>query len=61
MTTYENNNGILEISGTSSICSTEEFQVETTQDDGSMLEVVDESTHEVVGYYIAYHGYWNKR
>ena len=43
------------------VCSTTEFKQETTVDDGCQLEVVDESTHKVVGYYLAYHGYWNER
>lgn len=43
------------------VCSTDEFQVATDKADGSELQVVDESTHTVVNYYIAYKGYWNKR
>lgn len=43
------------------ICSLDEFTPETDKEDGSLLNVVDESTHKVVGSYVAYHGFWNKR
>lgn len=43
------------------ICSTTEFEQETDCVDGSELQVVDETTHKVVSYHIAYHGHWNKR
>jgi len=43
------------------VCSTTEFTQTTDAEDGSMLEVVDESTHTVVKYCLAYNGYWNER
>lgn len=43
------------------VCSSTEFNQVTTCEDGCQLEVVDESTHKVVGYYLAYNGYWNER
>lgn len=46
------------------ICSTTEFTPETDVEDGCQLEVVDETAtpmRKVVGYYVAYHGYWCER
>jgi len=51
--------GLVEQSGY--ICSVSEFELETTADDGAELQVVDETSHKVVSYHIAYNGYWNKR
>lgn len=42
-------------------CSLDEFKQETDKENGSLLNVVDESTHKVVGCYVAYNGFWNKR
>lgn len=61
MKRYEQEEGSLNIHAPSYVCSTAEFEQTTTAPDGSNLEVVDENTHKVVGYYLAYNGYWNER
>lgn len=43
------------------VCSLDEYTPETDKPDGCQLEVVDETTHKVVKYCLAYHGYWNER
>ena len=48
------------LDGTGYICSSTEFAQATTVPDGSTLTVVDESSHTVTGYYIAFNGYWNQ-
>lgn len=57
----EHENGVYNVHAPGYICNTAEFQVETDKADGSELQVVDESTHKVVSYHIAYNGHWNKR
>lgn len=61
MKKIEERNGTVNLGTMGYICSVDEFTVETTAPDGSELQVVDESTHTVVSYHIAYKGYWNKR
>lgn len=59
-------NGITEISNYNRIdkdtmvCSKTEFTQTTDKPDGTILMVIDEGTHTVDGYYIAYKGYWNE-
>ncbi|MCR5256090.1 MAG: hypothetical protein K6D96_09230 [Acetatifactor sp.] len=42
------------------MCSTTEFEQGTDFEDGTKLMVVNESSHTVVGYYMAFNGYWNE-
>ncbi len=60
MVKYENNNGGLNINAPSYLCSTAEFEATTEVPDGSVLMVIDESSHTVNKYCIAYNGYWNE-
>lgn len=59
MTNYEVNNGNININAPSYICNSTEFVQNTVAIDGSTLTVIDESTHTVSGYYIAFNGKWN--
>lgn len=46
------------------ICDKKEFTSETDKPDGCQLEVVDDlpdGGKKVVGYYVAYNGYWYER
>lgn len=61
MTKYENNLGEIKKNSPSYICGDSEFTLTTDAKDGSNLEVVNEVTHKVIGYYVAYNGYWNER
>lgn len=61
MKLIEHENGALNKHVPSYICSTAEFVVETDKPDGAELQVIDESSHTVSGYYVAYNGYWNAR
>lgn len=58
MRKYEDLSGVPQ-SAPQYICSTAEFEQETKAPDGASLVVVNESTHAVDNYYIAYKGYWN--
>lgn len=42
------------------ICGATDFVQETDKEDGATLMVVDEASHTVIGYYMAYNGYWNE-
>ncbi len=42
------------------MCSATEYEQETEAADGSTLMVVDETSHKVTGYYMAFNGYWNE-
>lgn len=59
MKTYERLEGQFHDAAPSLICSTTDFTQTTTQPDGATLMVVDESSHTVTGYYVAYNGFWN--
>lgn len=58
---YELEYGATNQHAPSYVCSLTEFEQTTNAPDGSNLEVVDESIHKVVGYYMAFNGYWNER
>lgn len=40
------------------MCKSTEFSAKTEKEDGSSLIVVDDGSHKVAGYYIAFNGYW---
>lgn len=60
MVKFENNNGGLNINAPSYLCSSTEFEATTDATDGSVLMVVNESSHAVEKYCIAFNGYWNE-
>ena len=55
---YEFVNGNTNKGQPSYICSTTDFVQATDAPDGSSLVVVDETSHAVSSYYIAFNGYW---
>lgn len=57
---YGENMGAINKNAPDYICSTTDFNTETTKVDGSTLVVVDETSHKVVGTYIAFNGNWNE-
>lgn len=60
MNDFELKSGNINKGQPSYICSTSEFVQTTDAENGSNLIVVNESTHKVENYYIAYNGYWNE-
>lgn len=57
----EHESGTQNFHSASYICSTADFVAETDMPDGTELQVVNESTHKVEKYCVAYNGYWNER
>lgn len=54
-------NGAYNLHKPTYICSKTDFTAQTDKEDGCELQVIDESSHTVTGYYIAFNGYWNER
>lgn len=61
MKLIEFESGAQNIHAPSYVCSQTDFVQTTDVADGAELQVVDESAHKVVGYYMAFNGYWNAR
>lgn len=61
MVKIEHESGTVNVHAPVYLCSTTEFTITTNKEDGSELQVIDETTHKVVKYCIAYNGYWNER
>lgn len=60
MTKYEVNQGNVNFNQPSYICAKTEFTQTTDAEDGSVLIVVDETTHTVDKYCIAFNKNWNE-
>lgn len=56
----EQNLGNVASNKPSYMCSLAEFTTATTEEDGTILLVVDEASHAVTKYCIAYNGNWNE-
>lgn len=59
MVVYGLNKGTVNKNSPDYICSKDEFIQDTGAEDGSTLVVIDEDTHTVDSYCIAFNGKWN--